>query len=45
VWVDHTYMNRALEPQTPLAFAIKIPEQVAGNVNTYSVRVNSYRVD
>jgi len=38
-------MNRALQPQTPLPFALQIPEQVAGNVSTYSVRVNSYRVD
>ena len=45
VWVNHTYMNRALQPQTPLQFALQIPEQVAGNVSTYSVRVNSYRVD
>ena len=45
VWVDHTYMNRALLPQTPLPFAMKIPEQVAGNVSSYNVRVNSYRVD
>jgi hypothetical protein len=45
VWVDHTYMNRALLPQTPLPFAMKIPEQIAGNVSSYNVRVNSYRVD
>jgi hypothetical protein len=45
VWVNHTYMNRALQPQTPLPFALQIPEQVAGNVSTYSVRVNSYRVN
>lgn len=45
VWVDHTYMNRALQPQTPLPFALSLPEQVAGEVSTYNVRVNSYRVD
>jgi hypothetical protein len=38
-------MNRALLPQTPLPFAMKIPEQIAGNVSSYNVRVNSYRVD
>jgi hypothetical protein len=45
VWVNSTYMNRALEPQTPLPFVLKLPEQIAGNVSSYSVRVNSYRVD
>jgi hypothetical protein len=45
VWVDHTYMNRALQPQTPLPFALSLPEQVAGEVSTYNVRVNSYRVN
>lgn len=45
VWVNHTYLNRALQPQTPLAFTLRVPEQVAASVNTYSVRVNSYRVD
>jgi hypothetical protein len=45
VWVNNTYLNRAAQPQTPLAFAMKIPEQVAGNVSDFSVRVNSYRLD
>jgi hypothetical protein len=45
VWVNNTYLNRAAQPQTPLAFAMKIPEQVAGNVSEFSVRVNSYRLD
>lgn len=45
VWVNNTYMNLSLEPQTPLPFALKLPEQVAGNVSSYAVRVNSYRVE
>jgi hypothetical protein len=45
VWVNHTYLNRAALPQTPLPFALKVPEQVAANVNSFSVRVNSYRLD
>lgn len=45
VWVNHTYLNRAAQPQTPLAFTLKVPEQVAANVNSFSLRVNSYRLD
>jgi hypothetical protein len=45
VWVNYTYLNRALEPQTPLTFALNVPEQVAANVVKYDVRVNSYRLD
>jgi hypothetical protein len=45
VWVNHAYLNRAAQPQTPLPFTLKVPEQVAGNVNSFSVRVNSYRID
>jgi hypothetical protein len=45
VWVNQTYLNRALQPQTPLTFSLKVPEQVAGNVAKYDVRVNSYRLD
>jgi hypothetical protein len=45
VWVNYTYLNRALQPQTPLTFSLNVPEQVAGNVAKYDVRVNSYRLD
>jgi hypothetical protein len=45
VWVNNTYLNRAAQPQTPLVFAMQLPERVAANVNSFSVRVNSYKLD
>lgn len=45
VWVQHTYLNRALQPQTPATFAVKLPEQVSANVEKFNVRVNSYRLE
>lgn len=45
VWVDNLYVNHAALPQTSLAFSMGVPEKVAGNVQSFSLRVNSYRLD
>lgn len=45
LWVDNQYVNHAALPQTPLAFSMGVPEKVAGNVQSFSLRVNSYRLD
>ncbi|MCU1286154.1 MAG: hypothetical protein JWO13_2504 [Acidobacteriales bacterium] len=45
IWVSSTYLDQALLPQTPLPFSLKIPDEIAKQVRTYKVAVNSYRVD
>jgi hypothetical protein len=45
IWVNATYLDRALLPQNPLAFSMKIPDDVAKQVKNYKVAVNSYQVD
>jgi hypothetical protein len=45
IWVNATYLDRALLPQNPLAFTMKIPDEIAKQVKNYKVAVNSYQVD
>jgi hypothetical protein len=45
IWVSATYLDRALLPQNPLAFTMKIPDDIAKQVKNYRVAVNSYQVD
>jgi hypothetical protein len=45
IWVSSTYLDHALLPQSPLAFSMKVPDEIANRVQTYKVAVNSYRVD
>jgi hypothetical protein len=45
IWVSSTYLDHALLPQSPLAFSMKLPDEIANRVQTYKVAVNSYRVD
>jgi hypothetical protein len=45
IWVSSTYLDRALLPQNPLAFTMKIPDDIAKQVQKFNVAVNSYRVD
>jgi hypothetical protein len=45
IWVNTTYLDRALLPQNPLAFTMKIPDEIAKQVKNYKVAVNSYQVD
>jgi hypothetical protein len=44
IWVSATYLDRALLPQNPLAFTMKIPDDIAKQVKNYKVAVNSYQV-
>jgi hypothetical protein len=45
LWVQDTYLNRALLPQTPLAFAMKIPPETAAQARDFRFTVNSYRIE
>jgi hypothetical protein len=45
LWVQDTYLNRALLPQTPLTFAMKIPPATAAQAKDFRFTVNSYRIE
>jgi hypothetical protein len=45
VWVQDTYLNRALVPQTPVAFAMKIPPETAQLAKDFRFAINSYRIE
>jgi hypothetical protein len=45
IWVHDTYLNRALLPQTPLAFAMKLPPETAAQAKDFRFVVNSYRIE
>lgn len=42
VWVGDQYIDRALEPQTPVPFAIPVPEDLARKVTTERAVVATY---
>ncbi len=42
IWVSDGYVDRALLPQTPIAFAVDVPDDVAGQVQSFRVTVNQY---
>ena len=42
VWVADQYVNQALLPQSPVPFQIRIPEDLAKNVNTQRTVVATY---
>ena len=42
IWVSDGYVDRALLPQTPEAFSVDIPDDIAGQVQSYRVVVNHY---
>ncbi len=42
VWVADEYVDRALLPQTPVAFDVKIPEDMARNISSERTVVASY---
>ena len=42
IWVSDGYVDQALMPQTPLPFAVDIPDDVASQVQSYRVTVNHY---
>ncbi|MGZ4827070.1 MAG: hypothetical protein ACXVY9_06860, partial [Terriglobales bacterium] len=42
IWVSDGYVDRALMPQTPIAFAVDVPDDIAKDVQNYRVTVNHY---
>jgi hypothetical protein len=42
IWVSDGYVDKALLPQTPIPFAVDIPDEVASQVQSYRVTVNQY---
>ncbi len=42
IWVSDGYVDRALLPQTPEAFSVDIPDDIAGQTQSYRVVVNQY---
>jgi len=43
IWVEKTYLDRALLPGTPMDFAMRIPSEFAAQARNVEVSVNSYR--
>jgi hypothetical protein len=44
VWVAGQYIDRALQPQTPVDFRIPVPEDLARKINTERTVVSTYSV-
>ncbi len=42
IWVSDGYVDKALMPQTPIAFAVDIPDEISKDVQSYRVTVNHY---
>jgi hypothetical protein len=42
IWVSDGYVDRALLPQTPEPFAVEMPDNTVGKVQSYRVTVNHY---
>lgn len=42
IWVSDGYVDQALLPQTPVSFAVDLPDDVASQVHTYHVVVNAF---
>lgn len=45
IWVSDGYVDKALLPQTPVPFAVNIPDDLAAQVQSYRVTVNQYSSD
>lgn len=45
IWVNDSYIDKALLPVTPLPFEIAVRQDVAPNVQSYRVTVNQYSVE
>jgi hypothetical protein len=43
IWVSDGYIDQELLPQTPVAFAVDLPDDVAARTQTYHVVVNYYQ--
>jgi hypothetical protein len=44
IWVSDQYSNRALLPQTPVAFAVSYPADLADKINNYRVVTSTFSV-
>jgi hypothetical protein len=42
IWVSNGYVDQALMPQVPVAFAVDIPDDIAARLKNYRVIVNHY---
>jgi hypothetical protein len=42
IWVSDGYVDKALLPQTPVAFAVDVPDDIAAQAQSYRVTVNQY---
>ena len=42
IWVSDGYVDQALQPQTPVPFAVDLRDDLASNVHNYRVTVNQY---
>ncbi len=42
IWVSDGYVDQELLPQTPVGFAVDLPDDIAGKVQSYHVVVNYY---
>jgi hypothetical protein len=45
IWVSDGYVDQALQPQTPVPFAVDLRDDLAANVHNYRVTVNEYMLD
>lgn len=45
IWVSDGYVDQALEPQTPVPFAVDLRDDLASNVHNFRVTVNEYSLD
>jgi hypothetical protein len=45
IWISDGYVDQALRPQIPVAFAVSINDDIAPNVHSYRVVVNHYSMD
>lgn len=45
IWVSDAYVTHALVPQTPESFTVPVREDIASQVQTYRVTVNSYSIN
>jgi hypothetical protein len=45
IWVNDGYVDKALQPQTPVPFAVDLRDDLAANVQSYRVSVNEYSIN
>lgn len=45
IWVSDGYVDQALQPQTPVPFAVDLRDDLASNVQNYRVTVNEYMLN